>query len=136
MAVRIQASHPRHVQYGRRLITVKLPMGLPPYEEIVDELMGYCDVLLGRQDPPLMSPYLAMAEVAGAYYARAREIEMLIYQGELDGSIERGSHYYKLRTGQLNSFIEMSKRLYELGSRRLAQEDLISRQRIDLGEIQ
>lgn len=103
---------------------------------MVEELLGYTDVLLGREEPPLNSPYLTLAEVAAAYYARAREIEMLIYIGEQDGSIPRGSTFYKLRTGLLNSFIEMSKRLYDLGSRRLTQEDLITRQRIDIGERQ
>jgi hypothetical protein len=134
----VKATHPRtvHVQFGYRLTEVKLPEGLPTYEEVLDELFGYTDVLLGRVDPPVTSPYLTLAEVAAAYYARAREIEMLIYQGEQDHSIPRGSVFYKLRTGLLNSFIEMSKRLYDLGSRRLTQEDLLTRQRIDLGEIQ
>ena len=59
---------------------------------------------------------------------------MLIHLGEHNGSIPRGHLYYKFRTGPLNSFIEMSKRLYDLGSRRLSQEDLIARQRIDIGE--
>lgn len=111
-----------------------LPMGLPSYEQVIAELQGYCDVLLGRVDPPLASPYLAMAEVAAGYHARARELEMLILTGEQSGVISRGSLYYRLRTGQLHSFLEMSKRMYDLGSRRLTQEDLITRQRIDLGE--
>lgn len=134
--VKIKAAHPRHVQFGYKLTEVQLPEGLGTYEEVVDELFGYTDVLLGREQPPVVSPYLTLAEVAAAYYARAREIEMLIYQGEQDGSIPRGSQFYKLRTGLLNSFIEMSKRLYDLGSRRLTQEDLITRQRIDIGERQ
>lgn len=87
-------------------------------------------------DSPIESPYLSLMEVAGAYYARAREIEMLIYDGENSKAIIRGSQYYKLRTGRLNSFIEMSKRLFDLGSRRLSQETLISQQRIDIGETQ
>lgn len=104
---------------------------MPGYEEILDELHGYCEVLLGRVDPPVQSPYLGLAEVAAAYHARAREIEMYIYEGELNGSVAKGSVYYKLRTGQLNSFIEMAKRMYDLGSRRLSQEDLIARQRLE-----
>lgn len=90
-------------------------------------------MLLGREDPPLESPYLQLAEIAAAYHSRAREIEMLIYIGENDGSILRGSKLYKFRTGTLNSFIEMSKRLYDLGSRRLTQETLISQQRLENG---
>ena len=131
-----QVAHPgaRHVQFGHRLTSVPLPEGLPEYEAIVEELRGYCEVLLGRVEPPIQSPYLGLAEVAAAYYARAREIEMMIYDGELSGAIEKGSTYYRLRTGQLNSFIEMSKRMYDLGSRRLSQEDLLARQRIDSGD--
>lgn len=80
------------------------------------------------------SPYLQLAEVAAAYHSRAREVEMLIYIGENDGSIIRGSKLYKFRTGTLNSFIEMSKRLYDLGSRRLTQESLLTQQRLEGGQ--
>ena len=72
--------------------------------------------------------------MAAAYYSRAREIEQLIYFGEQDGSISRGSQYYKLRTGALGSFIQMASKLYDLGSRRLTQEQLLAAQRIDAGE--
>ena len=132
----VKIKHPSHVQFGRKLIEVPLPEGLPSYEDIINELHEYCDVLLGRAEPPVESPYLGLAEVAAAYYARAREIEQLIYEGENTDAIIRGSKYYRLRTGQLNSFIEMSKRLYDLGSRRLSQEQLITAQRIDIGERQ
>lgn len=102
---------------------------------MVDEITEYCHVLLGRVEPPAQSPYLQLAEIAAAYHARGREIEMLIYLGEQNGSIVRGDRYYKFRTGPLNSFLEMSKRLYDLGSRRLSQEIQISRERIDIGEV-
>lgn len=131
-----EAAHISHVQFGQRLISIPLPEGLPTYDEIIEELTEYSNILLGRMDSPIESPYLSLMEVAGAYYARAREIEMLIYDGENSKAIIRGSQYYKLRTGRLNSFIEMSKRLFDLGSRRLSQETLISQQRIDIGETQ
>ncbi len=131
-----KVAHPDKVQFGRRLGSIAFPEGLPEYDKLVDELLGYARVLLGREFPPLDSPYLTLAEVAAAYHSRAREIEMLIYIGENDGSIDKGSQYYKFRTGTLNSFIEMSKRQYDLGSRRLSQEDLLARQRIDQGEAQ
>lgn len=134
MGRKIVVKHPKHVQFGRKLIEIKLPEGLPPFEDIIEELHEYCDVLLGRKEPPVESPYLGLAEVAAAYHARAREIEQLIYEAENTDAIVRGSQYYKLRTGQLNSFIEMSKRLYDLGSRRLSQEQLITQQRLDIGE--
>jgi hypothetical protein len=43
----------------------------------------------------------------------------------------RGSPYYKFRTGQLRSFIEMAKLMAELGSRRLTQERLLFEARFD-----
>jgi hypothetical protein len=103
-------------------------------DEIYQELNHYCDVLLGREESPINSPYLSLAEVATAYYARGLELDMLIHQGEASGAITRSSDYYKLRTGSLRSFVDMAKKMAELGSRRLSQEDLISRQRRDLGE--
>lgn len=131
-----KAAHPNslHVQYTRTLISIPLPDGLPAEEEIYDEIEGYIDVLLGRSPSPLSSPYLALAEVAAGYYARALELDILIHKGEDTGAIHKGSQYYKIRTGVLRSFIELSKRLYDLGSRRLSQEDLLSRQRRDAGE--
>lgn len=123
------------VQFSQRLIAVPLPPGLPLEEdEVFDELQHYTDVLLGREDPPVESPYLGLAEVATAYYARACEIDMLIRRGEHEGSIRRGSSYYKIRTGVLRTFIDMSKKMSDLGSRRLTQEQLITQQRIDSGE--
>ncbi len=129
------AAHPRQLaQFGRKLTQVRLPAGLPPYEVVLEELEGYCQVLLGREDPPLDSPYLSLAEIAAAYHGRAREIEMMILTAEQAGDVTRGDKYYHLRTGQLRSFIEMAKRMYDLGSRRLTQEDLITRQRLEGGE--
>jgi hypothetical protein len=91
-------------------------------------------VLLGRVPSPVYSPYLELAEVATAYYARAQELDMLIHQLEDRKEILRGTQYYRIRTGVLRAFIDMTKRMSELGSRRLTQEDLLTRQRRDLGE--
>lgn len=124
----------KHVQFGQRLTEVPLPPGLPPKEELLDELLHYANVLAGRVPPPVESPYLGLMEVAAAYYARACEIEMLIFEGEHTESIMKGSEYYKFRTGQLRSFKEMSKMMADLGSRRLTQEDLLTKQRYDAGE--
>lgn len=82
----------------------------------------------------MQSPYLELAEVATAYYARALEIDMLIHRLEDEREVLRGQPYYRIRTGVLRSFIDMSKRMADLGSRRLTQEDLITRQRRDAGE--
>lgn len=132
MGLRIKNSN--HVQFSQRLVVVPLPEGLPTDDEIYEELHGYTDVLLGRVDPPVNSPYLALAEVATAYYARACEIEMLIREAEQTGAVSRGSMYYKIRTGILRTFIEMSKKMSDLGSRRLTQEQLLTQQRRDAGE--
>lgn len=127
-------SHPSHVQFGERLIDVPLPDGLPTYDEILQELHGYVDVLKGHADSPVLSPYLSLLEVATAYLARAYEIEMLIYEGEISTAIQRGDPLYRLRTGLLASFINMARKLTDLGSRRLTQESLLSQQRRDVGE--
>jgi hypothetical protein len=103
-------------------------------DELYDELEYYVDVILGREEAPLQSPYLALQEIASAYLARAYEIEMLIHRAESDRSVTKGSPYYRLRTGSLRSFIEMARKMCDLGSRRLSQEQLITQQRRDIGE--
>lgn len=130
-----KVAHPAHVQFGRRLTDVVLPQGLPDDpNELADELLGYVAVLQGHADAPVSSPYLSLAEVASAYHARAREIEMLIHIGEDNKQIRRGEPYYRFRTGTLRSFIELTRKMYDLGSRRLTQEQLLTNQRIDEGE--
>jgi len=122
-------------QFGRRLTDVDVLQGLPSVEELHEELLGYTDVILGRADPPLEIDgyYLDLMEVAAAYYARAKEIDMLIHWEEQNRRVIRGSAYYKFRTGQLRSFIEMAKMMADLGSRRLTMEKLLSDQRYDAG---
>jgi hypothetical protein len=132
--LRSQVAAPSHIQFSQRVTDVPLPEGLPTPDEIYDELQYYCDVLLGRQPSPINSPYLALAEVATAYYARAQELDMLIHEAERSGDVIKNSPHYKIRTGALRSFIEMSKKMAELGSRRLTQESLLHGQRLDAGE--
>jgi hypothetical protein len=121
--------------FTHRLTDVVVLEGLPSVEELHEELLGYTEIILGRADPPmeLNGYYLDLMEVAAAYYARAKEIDMLIHHEELQRHVIRGSAYYKFRTGQLRSFIEMSKMMADLGSRRLSQERLLSEQRYDVG---
>lgn len=128
--IRIRRSND-NVQFGRTLMSVKVASGLPEVDELKKELIGYTEVLLGREPSPLESPYLDLQEVATAYHSRAREIEMLIYDLEREGVVMRGSDLYKFRTGRLQSFIDMTKRLAELGSRRLSQEQLLYQQRLE-----
>lgn len=112
-----------------------MPEGLPADPaDVFDELEEYARVLLGHDDSPIDSPYLALQEVATAYLARAYELSILIHRGEIDGTIKRGSTYNLLRTRSLRDFIDMARKLTDLGSRRLAQEALLYQQRRDAGE--
>lgn len=92
--------------------------------QMSEELSNYTDVLLGRDEPPIDAGIMTLAEVANAYYARAREMEMEILDGERVGAILKNSGAYKFRTGKLRSFIEMSRNCYELGSRRVSAAQL------------
>ena len=133
MHIKRDVVHREQVQYGHRLTDAAIGSGLPEVEQLIEELLTYTDILLGRADPELDSPYLDLMEHAAAYYARAKEIEMLIFGEEHARHIVRGAPLNKFRTGQLRSFIEMSKMMAELGSRRLSQERLLEEQRYDAG---
>jgi hypothetical protein len=121
--------------FSHRLTDVETIEGLPDIDDLHDELLGYANVILGRADPPLQLDgfYLDLMEVAAVYYARAKEIDMLIHHEEQQRRVIRGSPYYKFRTGQLRAFIEMAKMMADLGSRRLTQERLLNDQRYDAG---
>jgi len=125
-SVRIRRATPKDIQFGRTLSSVEVEMGLDTVEHLWAELQGYVDVLLGREPSPIDSPYLAMMEVATAYYARAQEIDMRIHAAEREGVVQRGSHLYRFRTGELKAFIELARKCADLGSRRLTQEALLS----------
>jgi len=127
--MRVRRATPKDVQFGHRLNSVPVQYGLPSVDDLWHEISGYIDVILGRVESPIESPYLSMAEVATAYYCRAQEIDAKIHAGEREGDIVKGSPYYKFRTGELRSFIELSKKAAELGSRRLTQEQLLQQQR-------
>lgn len=99
------------------------------YDDLLDEFTHYANVLLGREPSPIQSPYLELMEVATAYHSRAREVEMELLTMEQAGTIMRGDALYRFRTGQLSSFIEMTRKCIDLGSRRLTQEQTISRMR-------
>jgi hypothetical protein len=47
------------------------------------------------------------------------ELTMMIQRAESDGQVLKGSKYYKLRTGELRTFVELSSKAIELGSRRV-----------------
>lgn len=122
-------------RFSHKLVDVEVLEGLPSVDDLHEELLGYVNIMLGRADPPLElnGYYLDLMEVSAAYYARAKEIDMLIHWEEQNRRVIRGSAYYRFRTGQLRSFIEMAKMMADLGSRRLSQERLLSEQRYDAG---
>ena len=125
---------PSHVQFGRRLTDVPTEVGVDyDHNQLAEELLGYVDILLARADAPVESPYLDLMECASAYLARALEMEMLIHNLERNQKIVRGHPLVKFRTGTLRSFIEMAKKMADLGSRRLSAEQLMNAQRYDAG---
>lgn len=119
-----------HVQFGQAAIATPTAQGLPDVDELWKEVQHYVDVILGREPSPVEFPaYLALAELATAYYCRAQEIDMLIHAAEREGVVMRGSPLYRFRTGELRAFIDLAKRASELGSRRLTQEQLLFQMR-------
>lgn len=131
MTLKIRRSTTKDAQFGRRLIDIDTEIGLDSVDELWAEIQHYMNVLLGREESPINSPYLSMMEVATAYYSRAQEIDAMIHAAEREGAVLRGSPLYRFRTGELRSFIELSKRCAELGSRRLTQESLLQQQRFE-----
>ena len=84
------------------------------------ELEAYNNVIFGREQTPVTTGVSTMYELAVAYYARAKEIEMYCKKFESGIDVGKTRHpIYKFRTGQLNVFIEMVKELAKLGSRRI-----------------
>ena len=124
----VRRSTSREIQFTRRVTSVPVGLGIGSLDELLEEFLGYANVLLGRDESPMDSPYLALQEVAAVYYARACEVEMMIHEGERTGKIAKGSPLYKFRTGTLRSFLSMSKMMAELGSRRLSEEQLLHQQ--------
>jgi hypothetical protein len=131
MTVTIRRPKARDAQFGRRLMDIELEIGLPSVNELSDEIQHMTDVILGRLDSPIDSPYLALAEVSTAYYCRAQEIDMLIHKAGREGVVMSGSPLELFRMRELRAFIELSKRASELGSRRLTQEQLMEQQRFE-----
>lgn len=129
MTIKIRRSLPHDVQLSRRLSSVYTEMGIAPVEALHEELLRYTAVLKGEEECPIDSPYLALQEVATAYYVRAQEIDMRIHAAEREGVVVKNSPYYRFRTGELRSFLELAKAAAQLGSRRLEQEKFLFAQR-------
>lgn len=86
------------------------------FRQEIDQMM---EILLGREDPPIDVGIGTLLEVAEAFHARASEMEMIIKRGETEGTILKSSSPYKFRTGELRTFLELTKRTMDLGSRRV-----------------
>lgn len=99
--------------------------GLGAIEDMEVELEEYMEVLMGRVPPPIDAGHLTLMEVADAYFARASEMQYHILKAEREGAAFKGDSYYKFRTGQLRTFLELTKRAADLGSRRLTQARLL-----------
>lgn len=114
--------------------------GLPSIPSMMKELKDMTDVLMGRVEPPIDAGFITLMEVADTYFSRAAEMTMLIQEGEREGTIAKGSKHYKFRTGELRTFMELSKHASDLGSRRLTSESLQFEMSIhgreSLGDIQ
>jgi len=130
--VRIRRMHPQRVrQFGTIVRDVPLKYGLPGVDELSKELKEYTDILLGRVPCPLDNGVATLMEISNAYFARACELDMLIHEGEREGDIEKGSSYYRFRTGELRSFLELTKRSFELGSRLVTVEQMRMNERLE-----
>lgn len=90
-------------------------------QDIRLELEHMTDVLMGRDEPPVDLGVSTLIEVAEAYHARAREIEMHISQLENEGHVLKGSAIARFRTTELRWFIELTRKAIDIGSRRITR---------------
>ena len=57
-----------HSQFSSRVTDVPLGVGLSTnVDDLYDEIQGYANVLLGRDVPPVDSPYLQLMELAASH---------------------------------------------------------------------
>ena len=126
----------RRMPMTRKVRDIPVALGLSTLEELEEELFGYVDVLLGRQEPPIDNGIMTMMEVADGYLARAYEIEMMILAAERNKDILRSNPYVKFRTGELRSFIELARKATDLGSRRLTMARLEHDMKGDAGMVE
>lgn len=93
----------------------------------LDELQAECDeywnVLLRRQELPVVLGVQDLHETAAAYLTRLLEMEALIrrYEENLSPGFLRGGLMNKFRTGELQSLIKAAMTQMDLGSRRITQ---------------
>lgn len=123
-------------RFGRRLTEVPVGDDLPSPDEIIDELLNMSEILLGKRETPWEGQgYLDLMEIAAAFRGRALYLEQRILTEEQQGHVPRGHPYYRLRTGQIRQFVDLSKMMFDLGSRRLTHEALLQEQRYDTEDL-
>ena len=96
-----------------------LGKGSRSLREMEAELEEYWNILLLRQPYPIDNGVLSLMETAVAIYTRCCEITAALQEAEYNGSVPKGSHFYKFRTGPLRSLTEASSRCIDMGSRRI-----------------
>ena len=106
------------------LRSFRLNSGIPALPDLRQELDEYVEVLMGRETPPIDNDEMTLMEYSNAVYSRAMELTILLQRAESDGTVLKGSKYYKFRTGELRSFTELALRCIELGSRRVTKAQL------------
>lgn len=100
-------------------------------EELEEELLGYWNILNGKEKPPYDTGVTTLMEFAQQVYARAMFVQYQILQMERDGTVSKNTPLYKFRTGELRTFVEVAKSSYELGSRRLTKAQMDQAERLD-----
>lgn len=106
------------------LRSFRINSGITPLPELRQELDGYTEILMGHEQPPIDNAEMTLMEYSNAVYSRAMEITILLQRAESEGTVLKGSKYYKFRTGELRSFTELALRCVELGSRRVTKAQL------------
>lgn len=75
---------------------------------------------MGRTMPPFDAGVLTLHEYASSALGRALEMQARIQRSENDGRVAKGSNWYKFRTGELRSYIELFRDAVGLGESRRA----------------
>lgn len=117
---------------GPEMLKFKMPINhTEEVDDLADELEEYMRVLLGHKDPPINEGIMTLMEIAAAYYARAQEMNRQILRWEREGIVRKGSPTYKFRTGELRNFLDLTRKLIDVGSRRLTHEQFLQQMRYD-----
>lgn len=117
---------------------VTVPTGLRSYEETVEELTGYLEVMLNFDaDSPVSGEgVISRQDVATAFHTRVRYIEFRILCGEIAAHGTKTPfprEWSKLRTGPIQSVLSALRHQMDLGSRKLSEAAFLQAERGDVG---